>query len=156
MARYLYRLGSFSFHHRRIVAAAWLVILAALVVGSQSVNATTSNSFSIPGTEGQRALDLLSKKFPGTGGATARIVFAAPKGHTLAESQYQGLIAPALAAAGKVPQVLTPAKALSTPVLSKDKTIGFATCSTPSRWTSFPTPRGRALTGSQPRLAKPD
>ena len=126
MARYLYRLGSFSYRRRRLVAVIWLVILAALVVGSQSVNATTSNSFSIPGTEGQRALDLLSKKFPGTGGATARIVFAAPKGHTLAEPQYEALIAPALVAAGKVPQVLIPAKPLSTPVLSKDKTIGFA------------------------------
>jgi putative drug exporter of the RND superfamily len=126
MARLLYRLGSFSYERRQIVALIWLVILAALVIGSQSVNATTSNSFSIPGTEGQRALDLLAKKFPGTGGATARIVFAAPKGHTLAEPQYQSVIAPALAAAEKVPQVLTPSKPLSTPVLSKDKTIGFA------------------------------
>src|ERR1700712_5218665 len=126
MARHLYRLGSFSFRHRRIVAVVWVLILGALVVGSQAVNATTSNSFSIPGTEGQRALDLLAKKFPGTGGATARIVFAAPKGHTLTEPQYQSVIPPALAAAEKVPQVLTPSKPLSTPVLSKDKTIGFA------------------------------
>jgi uncharacterized membrane protein YdfJ with MMPL/SSD domain len=126
MARYLYRLGAFSYRRRRIVAVIWLVILAALVVGSQAVNATTSNSFSIPGTEGQRALDLLSKKFPGTGGATARIVFAAPKGHKLDEKQYQSVLAPTLAAAQKVPQVLTPAKPLSEPVLSKDLTVGFA------------------------------
>src|ERR1700712_1863592 len=120
MARHLYRLGSFSFRHRRIVAVVWVLILGALVVGSQSVNATTSNSFSVPGTEGQRALDLLAKKFPGTGGANARIVFAAAKGHTLAEPQYEAIIAPTRAAAQKVPEVLTPKTPLSPPRLSAD------------------------------------
>jgi RND superfamily putative drug exporter len=97
-----------------------------LVIGGQFVTAQTSNSFSVPGTEGQRALDLLSKKFPGTGGATARIVVAAPEGKTLADPKYAGLLTPILTAAKNVPQVLTPAKPLSTSVVSKDQTVAFA------------------------------
>ncbi|MBU5894335.1 MMPL family transporter, partial [Vibrio cholerae O1] len=39
-----------------------------------------SSSFSIPGTEAQRAFDLLDERFPGgsADGATARVVFKAP------------------------------------------------------------------------------
>ncbi|MFD9263230.1 MMPL family transporter, partial [Streptomyces sp. NPDC059538] len=47
-----------------------------------SAAAPTSGSFSIPGTEAQKAFDLLDKRFPGMAadGATARIVIKAPEG----------------------------------------------------------------------------
>ncbi|MEJ8644003.1 MMPL family transporter [Streptomyces sp. MS1.HAVA.3] len=82
MATFLYRLGRGAFRRRGLVALAWVALLFAAVFGAASAGAPTSGSFSIPGTEAQRAFDLLDKKFPGMAadGATARIVIKAPEG----------------------------------------------------------------------------
>src|SRR6266480_1145189 len=76
MATVLYRLGSWTFDHRRTVVAIWVSVLVALGVLAAAFGGHVSNSFTVPGTESQRALTLLGKEFPGTGGATARIGFA--------------------------------------------------------------------------------
>jgi RND superfamily putative drug exporter len=81
----LYRLGAFAARRRRIVVLGWLLLLVGMGVASAALHAKPEAPFSVPGTESERALQLLEKQFPGTGGATARIVFAAPRGHTLAE-----------------------------------------------------------------------
>ena len=106
--------------------AIWLGLLVGIGVAGSALSGTTSDSFSIPGTEGQRALDLLNEKFPGTGGATARIVVAAPEGHTLDEQRYVDLVEPIVARARAVPQVLDEGAPLSPIQLSKDKTVGFS------------------------------
>ncbi|MFD3872169.1 MMPL family transporter [Streptomyces sp. NPDC058623] len=82
MATFLYRLGRGAFRRRRLVVLAWVALLFAAVLGAATASAPTSGSFSIPGTEAQRAFDLLDKKFPGMAadGATARIVIKAPEG----------------------------------------------------------------------------
>ncbi len=126
MAGFLYRVGAWSFARRRLVLAIWVTLLLGIGVAGSALSGETSNSFSIPGTEGQRALDLLNAKFPGTGGATARIVVAAPKGHTLDEPRYVKLINPVVARARTVPQVLNEGAPLSPIKLSKDKTVGFS------------------------------
>ncbi len=106
--------------------AIWLGLLIGIGVAGSALSGMTSDSFSIPGTEGQRALDLLNAKFPGTGGASARIVVAAPKGHTLEEQRYVDLAEPIVARARTVPQVLNEGAPLSAIRLSKDKTVGFS------------------------------
>jgi RND superfamily putative drug exporter len=92
---------------------------------SQAVKEDTSDAFNVPGTESQRALDLLDEKFPGAGGATARLVFAAPEGHTLDE--YREVVDPTVERAQEVPQAATTGKEFIRGfVASEDKTIGFA------------------------------
>ena len=59
MANLLYRLGRFSYRRRRLVAAVWALFLALLGVGALTLAGKTANTFSIPGTESQRALDAL-------------------------------------------------------------------------------------------------
>jgi hypothetical protein len=59
-----------------------------------------------PGTQGKHALDLFVKRFRGAGGATARIVFAAPAGRTLTSRRRRSLVAPTVALAEPVPQSL--------------------------------------------------
>ncbi|MFF0269058.1 MMPL family transporter [Kribbella sp. NPDC004536] len=88
MATYLYRLGRFAFRRRRLVVLIWLALLGAGVVGAVTLSGPTANGFSIPGTESQRAADLLNERFPkaGADGATARIVFQAPAGQKLTEN----------------------------------------------------------------------
>lgn len=65
MATFLYRLGRFAFRRRRLVLMLWITVLAAVGIGAASVSAGTSDSFTIPGTQSQKALDLLGKEFPG-------------------------------------------------------------------------------------------
>src|SRR5205809_132431 len=106
MAAVLYRLGAWTFERRRLVVLIWVAVLVVFGVLAVAVGGKVSNSFSVPGTESQRALDLLNKEFPGAGGAVARIVFAAPPGHTLREPQYRALIKPTVERARAVPQTV--------------------------------------------------
>ncbi|MEV6686758.1 MMPL family transporter [Streptomyces sp. NPDC051130] len=82
MATFLYRLGRGAFRRRRFVALLWVALLFAAGFGAATASAPTSGSFSIPGTEAQKAFDLLEQRFPGmtANGATARIVIKAPDG----------------------------------------------------------------------------
>ncbi|MFF8103361.1 MMPL family transporter [Streptomyces sp. NPDC016640] len=83
MATLLYRLGRFSFRRRGRIAAVWLLLLTLLGVGAATLMGPTSDKFSMPGTESQRALDDLDRQFPQAGGATGTIVVAAPEGEKL-------------------------------------------------------------------------
>ncbi|MFJ3704925.1 MULTISPECIES: MMPL family transporter [unclassified Streptomyces] len=80
MATFLYKIGRLAFRRRRYVALIWVALLALAGFGAASASTATSSSFSIPGTEAQRAFDLLDERFPGgsADGATARVVFKAP------------------------------------------------------------------------------
>ncbi|MEU5883762.1 MMPL family transporter [Spirillospora sp. NPDC047279] len=82
LATFLYRLGRFSYRRRKLVAALWVGLLVLFGVGAATLSGPTSNDFSIPGTESQKAIDLLEERMPqaSADGATARVVFAAPEG----------------------------------------------------------------------------
>lgn len=88
MATFLYKLGRLAFRRRRYVALIWVALLALAGFGAASASTATSSSFSIPGTEAQRAFDLLEERFPGgsADGATARVVFKAPEGEKVTEA----------------------------------------------------------------------
>ncbi|MFZ3498128.1 MMPL family transporter [Streptomyces sp. 5.8] len=82
MATFLYRLGRGAFRRRRFVALVWVALLFVAGFGAATASTPTSGSFSIPGTEAQKAFDLLDQRFPGMAadGATARIVIKTPAG----------------------------------------------------------------------------
>ena len=85
MSSALYRLGHWCFRRRRYVLAAWLLVIVALGVLAVNIKQPTTDSFSIPGTESQQALNLLDQKFPGTGGAQAQVVFSVPASKSLTD-----------------------------------------------------------------------
>ena len=84
MATALHRLGQFAFDRRWLVIFVWVALLGAVGVGASQLSGPTSEAFTIPGTESQRAIDLLEQR---TGAApdngTARVVFNAPNGSSL-------------------------------------------------------------------------
>jgi RND superfamily putative drug exporter len=98
MARVLDRLGRGSYRHRWIVLVVWLLVLAAAGFGAVSSGLHLSNSFSIPGTESDKAQALVAERLgdqaAGVGStssskaqdveapASSRIVVAVPEGES--------------------------------------------------------------------------
>src|SRR6478609_2464421 len=82
----LYSVGRWAFRARKLVVIIWIGLLAVLGGGALLFNQGTDNSFSIPGTESQEALDTLSRTFPQVSGTTAQIVVVAPDGQTVDDS----------------------------------------------------------------------
>ncbi|AZM61767.1 MULTISPECIES: MMPL family transporter [unclassified Streptomyces] len=94
MATFLYRLGRFAFRRRHVVALFWVALLALVGVGAAGAPAAGNSSFSIPGTEAQKAFDLLEDRFPGSSadGATARVVFKAPAGEKMTDAEHKATV----------------------------------------------------------------
>jgi RND superfamily putative drug exporter len=128
MATYLYRLGRFAFRRRRLVVFIWLGLLAAGITGAATLSGPTANGFSIPGTESQRAIDLLDERFPqaGADGATARIVFQAPPGGKLADPASTALVKSTLGRIESAPQVAKVVDPFAAKAISADGRIGYA------------------------------
>jgi putative drug exporter of the RND superfamily len=117
MATYLHRLGGWAFDNRWKVLGAWILVLVAVGACAAAFAGETNDEFTVPGTESQTAQDLLEEKFPAASGATARMVFEAPAGETLADPENQAAVTESLAAAAKAEDV----ELVTDPF--KDKTI---------------------------------
>jgi RND superfamily putative drug exporter len=105
MAVLLHRLGHSAYRCRKLVLGIWLFVVAALITCVSIFGGKLDDRFSVPGTESQRALDSLSKTLPEASGASAQIVFTAPRGHQVTEAPYAAAIARTVAEAKKAPQV---------------------------------------------------
>ncbi|HEY2200566.1 MAG TPA: hypothetical protein VGH56_01655, partial [Solirubrobacteraceae bacterium] len=74
------RAGSWASRHRRIVLIGWIVVLVASLGISRAVGSNFSTNFSLPGTDSQRATDLLKRDFPAQSGDSDQIVLHAREG----------------------------------------------------------------------------
>lgn len=127
MAQYLYRLGRFSVRRRRFVLIAWIAVLVGVIIGGEAVAGETDDSFSIPGTESQEALDLLAEELPGADGASARVVFAAPEGTTLTDDNARAAISASVEKISEDPSVLIVSDPFAPGGISEDGTVAYAT-----------------------------
>ncbi|MEU2745553.1 MMPL family transporter [Streptomyces collinus] len=128
MATFLYKLGRLSFRRRHFVALIWVALLTLAGVGAASAPAAGNSSFSIPGTEAQKAFDLLEQRFPGTSadGATARVVFKAPSGEKMTDPGNKATVQETvkeLSDGSEVVRVTDPYRAKA---VSKDGSIAYA------------------------------
>ena len=82
MSRFLGRLGGWCARHGRLVLALWVIAAAVLMGGSIVLGSPVSNDASIPGTDAQRAHDLMRDGFgPGYDqGGTVQLVIYSPHG----------------------------------------------------------------------------
>jgi RND superfamily putative drug exporter len=127
MATLLYRLGRFSFRRPWRVLAVWLILLAGILGGGLALNGHTSESFSIPGTESQQAIDRLDAVFPAASGASAQVVLQAPKGTNITADAYKQPIARLVKDIGDVKGVRTaqsPFDKYASDAVSKDESTG--------------------------------
>ena len=114
--------------HRRAVVLLWIVVLVGSMGISKAVGSRYGNNFSLPGTDAQRAADLLSSRFPAQSGDSDQIVLHAPGG-TLSSPAVQARVERMLARVARLPHVssVTSPYAAGTRAISRDGTIGFAT-----------------------------
>ncbi|MDG4815185.1 MMPL family transporter [Micromonospora sp. WMMD956] len=106
MATLLYRLGRASLRHRRLVAVVWLVVLVGLGIAAATLRGPTASNFTMPGTESQRAIDLLAERFPAASGATGTIAVKAPADGQLATPEGQALVKQVTQEAATLPGVV--------------------------------------------------
>jgi len=130
MAWHLFRLGRWSFHHRRLVAGFWLVVLVALGAGAATLSGQTSDEFKLSGIESTEAFDLIEQRVPSAApdGATARIVFEAPEGSSLADPAQQQAVQASLAELDS-PDVASVVDPYTGGTISQDGRVGYATVS---------------------------
>ncbi|MFE2966896.1 MMPL family transporter [Streptomyces sp. NPDC059340] len=128
MPAFLHRLGHLAFHHRRRMLALWLALVAAAVVCMTAFGGTgkLDNTFSIPGSESQRALDRMKTDFPTFSGTSAQIVFTAADGQKVTDPADSARIRAALDAAGSSPQVAKVVSPFDAHTMSADGTTAVA------------------------------
>src|SRR3954454_21959917 len=120
------KLAAWCHDRRRTVIAIW--IAAFVLIGGLWGAAAGGyvNNFNLPGTESQRAYDLLKDRFPQQSGDTATVVFAVKDGRVLSPA-HRATIERAIGEIKRSPEGLTVADpfAKGAPV-SRDGKITFA------------------------------
>ncbi|MFA3875236.1 MMPL family transporter [Streptomyces sp. MMCC 100] len=128
MATFLYKLGRLAFRRRHFVALIWVALLTLAGVGAASAPPAGNSSFSIPGTEAQKAFDLLEQRFPGQSadGATARVVFKAPSGEKMTDAGNKATVQKTVDDLADGSEVASVADPYQGNAVSKDGTIAYA------------------------------
>ncbi|WP_293783095.1 MMPL family transporter [uncultured Aeromicrobium sp.] len=105
MSSSLHALGRWCHRHGGRVVAGWLAALLAAALLAVGVGEGTHDDFSLPGTEGQEALDALERTFPEVSGISAQIVLIAPQGSTIDDPPVREAIDATLANVRAMPLV---------------------------------------------------
>jgi uncharacterized membrane protein YdfJ with MMPL/SSD domain len=105
MARALQRLGLFAARRKWAVLGAWVVVVAGLVALSHVAGSNTSNNLNLPGTDSQAASNLLAAQFPPRQNGNSPLVFHAPAGTKVTDSQNKQAIEASYKQVRKLPHV---------------------------------------------------
>ena len=84
-------------NHTWRVVIAWLAITAGLIVLVVTVGGGLKDQFEIPGSDTQKATDLIESQFASEQGSVLNVVFAAPEGQRLDTPERKAAIAKAIA-----------------------------------------------------------
>jgi putative drug exporter of the RND superfamily len=84
-------------NHPWRVVLAWVGILIALIVLVATVGGSLKDEFEIPGSDTQRATDLIEQEFASEQGSVLNLVFAAPEGESLDTPERKAAIEGAIA-----------------------------------------------------------
>jgi RND superfamily putative drug exporter len=128
VATLLYRIGRFAYRKAWYVVIAWLLALAAILGGGHALGGQTAESFTIPGTESQQAIDKLENLFPSAAGAAATIVIVAPDGQNVnddAVEQEITTVSDDIADLDQVSAVISPYSEYATNAISEDGTTAL-------------------------------
>jgi RND superfamily putative drug exporter len=128
MAAPLYRLGHFCVRRRRLVLAIWVVVFIALGAWARSAGPDVNDNLTLPGSDSERASNVLGSRFPSQANGTNPVVLQAPSGHKLTDQQYAKPIDDTVHALRDDPAVrsaVSPLTSKGAAFLGKDKRIGY-------------------------------
>jgi RND superfamily putative drug exporter len=92
MATFLYRIGHFAYRRAWLVIGVWILLLGGILGANAALGGATQESFAIPGTESQEAIDKLGEVFPQAAGATVQVVYQAPDEGSVEDAAYRDAI----------------------------------------------------------------
>lgn len=134
MATFLYRVGGYAYRHRLLVIGVWVLLLVG-AGASTTLAKPFLLDFNLPGTETERASQMMDEKFPGMDDvglmATAKVVVQAPPGTTLDQpenaSRMDQLVHElrALNGVAAPEMIVDPLTAPSQAQVSPDRTIAY-------------------------------
>ena len=128
MTGLLYGLGRFCVRRRLIVLVAWLAIFVALAAWARALGPEVNDNLTLPGTDSQRATDLLADRFPSQANGTNPVVLQAPDGKKITASEFKQPIDDTVKALKADPDVRSATNPLTSDgaaLLAKDKAIGY-------------------------------
>ncbi|PRX02706.1 UNVERIFIED_ORG: RND superfamily putative drug exporter [Actinomadura viridilutea] len=131
------RLADWSYRRRWIALGLWALVLAAVTVASRAVGTDYRNDFTLPGTQSQRASDLLAEHGAAQTGDSLQIVVKAPGGLRAPDAERR--VRDMLGRVDGLPGVA----AVRAPyddaaAISRDGTIGYATVALAGKAESIP------------------
>ncbi|NNC12442.1 MMPL family transporter [Planctomonas sp. JC2975] len=124
MSSFLYAVGRWAFRRRSWVLTIWLALVALAIAGAALLGTGTQNTYAIPGTESQQALDALARTFPQMSGASAQLVAVAPAGASVRDPAFQSAVEESVTRLSRIPQVssaTSPYSSTSTANISSDE-----------------------------------
>jgi len=133
--------------HRRRVVIAWIAIAVLSTVIAGAVGRQYATNFSLPGTEAQRAQDLLAQEFRTQSGDLDTIVFHASQG-TIDSPAVRNAMTPLLARVRTMPHVvgvISPYAPRGALQVSRDRKTAFATVSYDKRANLLPDATGKPV-----------
>ncbi len=121
------RLAQWCHDRHRLVIAIWIGAIVGFGVIAGASGGAFKDNFSLPGSESQKAVDLLQSKFPKQAGDSSQVVFKANDG-TLSDAAHKAEIQALVTKLGTLPSVAgVQGPSAEQGSISKDGTIGFAT-----------------------------
>ncbi|MDQ1455420.1 MAG: putative drug exporter of the superfamily [Actinomycetota bacterium] len=121
-------LARVSYRNRRRVVGLWLLAFVGLGFLGAQLGGAYSQSFSLPGTESQRAADVLTARFPARAGDSGQIVFAARGG--VRSATVQSRVEQLLTDVSRVPEVASVASPYAksgASQIARDGSVAYAT-----------------------------
>lgn len=148
MSSFLYRLGRWCFRHGAGVLVGWLVVLAVVGGLGAATMGKFNNSFDLPGTQSQDALDQLRMTFPEMAGTSATMVVVAPPERGMDDPEVEAAIEAAVAEIGDldfIASAQSPYFEMVDGMVSADRSAGLASIMLQGTLTDFTEEQKTAL-----------
>jgi RND superfamily putative drug exporter len=117
------RLGAWAYRRRLAALVLWVAVLIGVSAAAQGIGADWRNDFSLPGTESQKAADLLANHAREQRGETVQVVVRARDG--VAAPPTRERVAEMLEAVGDLPGVAAVENPYRTRTISPDGTVAL-------------------------------
>jgi RND superfamily putative drug exporter len=141
------RLARWCIAHRRLVVLTWVVVAIATTVIAHAIGPNYVTVFGLPGTQSQRASDLLRREFTAQSGDADTIVFHVSHG-TIDAPAVRDAIVPLLGRVSELPHVagvVSPYGAAGAVQVSANRMTAFATVNYDKRSNLLPADTGKPL-----------